>query len=125
LAGYVFQEFPKWVGDVLVQDAAEERALRGVIDTTQAAVADVTTSPSAAAARMRRSRERRRDGKRTIVCDISAAQIEALTAAGFLDLALQQDKIEVARGIGRLMDRLARSGLAARRGVLAKTAMRA
>jgi hypothetical protein len=26
MGGYIFQEFPKWVGDVLVESAADERA---------------------------------------------------------------------------------------------------
>jgi hypothetical protein len=59
---------------------------------------------------MRRTRTRKKEGKQTILCDISAAQIEALAAAGFLDLVLRDNAVEVARGIGRLMDRLARLG---------------
>jgi hypothetical protein len=125
LATYVFQEYPKWVGGVLVQDADEERAhLLGLAETRRAAVAQLATAPSAAAVRMRRSRERRREGQRTILCDISAAHIEALAAGGFLDLALREDTIEVARGVGRLMDRLVRSGPVATVAVLAKAATR-
>jgi hypothetical protein len=109
LAVYVFQEYPKWVGDVLVQDEAQERAhLLTLAETRRVAVAQLTTAPSAAAVRMRRSRERRHEGKRSIPCDISAAQIDMLAAAGFLDLALWDNAVEVARGVGRLMDGLAR-----------------
>jgi hypothetical protein len=36
MAGYVFQEYPKWIGSLLVQDAAEEKTLR--VAMAQAAV---------------------------------------------------------------------------------------
>ena len=112
MAGYVFQEYPKWVGSVLVQDVAEEKTLR--VGMTQAAVETRPTKlarpPSAVALRMRRTRTRKKEGRRAINLDISVAQIEALAAAGFLDLAMRDDAVEVARGVGRLMDRLARSG---------------
>jgi hypothetical protein len=111
MAAYVFREFPKWVGDVIVENAAEERALLlGLAEDVAVAVAQPSNVPSPAAIRMQRSRERRREGKRTIPCDISAAQIEALAAAGFLDTALRDDPVEVARSVGRLIDRLAGSG---------------
>jgi hypothetical protein len=64
---------------------------------------------SAAAVRMRRARARRREGKRTIRCDLSGAQIDALAGAGFLDPAKQDDAAELAWGVGRLMDGLTRS----------------
>jgi hypothetical protein len=67
--------------------------------------------PSPAAIRMQRSRERRREGKRTIPCDISTAQIEALASAGFLDRAMRDDAVEVAHGVGRMIDHLTRSVL--------------
>jgi hypothetical protein len=92
MAAYVFLEFPKWVGNVLVESAAEERA-HLLAEGVAVGVVQPSNAPSPAALRMQRSRERRRQGKRTIRCDISAAQIEALA--------------EVARGIGRMMDRLA------------------
>lgn len=112
MAAYVFQEYPKWVGDVLVQDAAAEKTLRAAM--AQAAVETrspkLAHPPSAVALRMRRTRTRRKEGRRSISLDISIAQIEALAAAGLLDTALREDPVEVARGVGRLMDRLARSG---------------
>jgi hypothetical protein len=107
MAAYVFQEFPKWLGDVIVENAAEERAH---LLAVAAAVAQPSGVPSPAALRMQRSRERRREGKRTIPCDVSTAQIEALAATGFLDPALRDVAAEVARSVGRLMDRLAGSG---------------
>jgi hypothetical protein len=112
MAGCGFQEYPKWVGDVVVQNEAEERAqlaataaLTGAAEATQ-----IIPSRSRAAIRMRRSRERRRDGKRTILYDISADQIEALALAGFIDPAKRDDAAEVARGVGRSLERLTRSG---------------
>jgi hypothetical protein len=37
----------------------------------------------------------------SIRCDISAAQIEALVRAGFIDLAKRDDAAEVGRGVCR------------------------
>jgi hypothetical protein len=103
----VFQKYPKWVGDVLVQNAAEERErLSGRAEDVTVAVAQPSNAPSPAAVRMQRSRERRREGKRTILYDVSAAQIVALAGVGFLDPTLRDDAVEVARGVGRLMDQL-------------------
>jgi hypothetical protein len=110
MAAYVFQEYPKWVGDVLVENAAEERA-HLLAAGVAVAVAQPSDVPSPAAIRMQRSRSRRREGKRTIPCDISTAQIEALAAAGFLDPAMRDVAAEVARGVGRLMDHLAGPGV--------------
>ncbi len=61
--------------------------------------------------RMRRSRERRREGKLSIRFDISSAQIEALVSAGLIDPARQDDAVEVALGVVRLMDHLTESDL--------------
>jgi hypothetical protein len=107
MAGCGFQEYPKWVGDVVAQNEAEERAhLAAVAALTGSAEAtQIVPSRSHAAIRMRRSRERRRDGKRTILYDISADQIEALALAGFIDPAIRDYTAEVAQGIGRLIDR--------------------
>jgi hypothetical protein len=111
MAAYEFQEFPKWVGNVLVESAAEERALLlELAEGVAVAVAQPSNVPSPAAIRMQRSRERRREGKRTIPCDISTAQIEALASAGFLDRAMRDDAVEVAHGVGRMIDHLTRSG---------------
>jgi hypothetical protein len=82
----------------------------GLAEGVAVAVVQPSNVLSPAAIRMQRSRERRREGKRTIRCDISTAQIEALASAGFLDTALRDDPVEVARGVRRLIDRLAGSG---------------
>jgi hypothetical protein len=112
MVGCVFQEYPKWVRGVVVQNEAEERAqLAATAALTGAAEATQTPpSRSPAAIRMRLSRERRRDGKRTILYDISADQIEALALAGYIDPAKRDDAAEVARGVGRSLERLTRSG---------------
>jgi len=148
---YVPIEYPKWVGGVLVHDAAEELALRAAREdaspagTVQAAPPppETTTAeqmhidaprarlvallalraapspvaraekraqpPSPAAIRMRRTRERRREGKQSARWDISTAQIETLVAAGFLDPAKRDDAAEWARGFERVLDHLALS----------------
>jgi hypothetical protein len=73
MAAYVFQEFPKWVGDVIVENAAEEQALLlALAEGVAVAVEQPSNARSPAAMRMQRSRERRREGKRTIPCDISS-----------------------------------------------------
>ncbi len=60
---------------------------------------------SPAGLRMRRMRERQRNGLRPISLDVSAVQIEALVLAGFLDASMRDDAAEVARGVRRLLDR--------------------
>jgi hypothetical protein len=112
MAGCGFQEYPKWVGDVVVQNEAEDRAQLAAIAALTCPAEATQTPPlrSPAAVRMRRSRERRRDGKRTILCDILADQIEALALAGFIDPAKRDDAAEGARGVGRLVEGLTRSG---------------
>jgi hypothetical protein len=106
---YIPIEYPKWVNGVLVQNAAEEQAHRAAL-AEAARAAELTRPPSPAGIRMRRSRERRREGKMSIRCDISIAQIETLTEAGFIDPSLRDDAAEVARGVARSLDRLTRSG---------------
>jgi hypothetical protein len=131
LHGYAPIEYPKWIGNVLVQNAAEEAVARSSAadhpsrpnilsmeingrsppDPPPAVPATACDKPlSAVTIRMRRSRERRRPGKRTILCDISARQIEALAQAGFIDPAKRDDAAAVAEGVGHLLDRLTRSG---------------
>ncbi len=109
MTGYVHIEYPKWVSGVLVYSAEEETALRAAPAEAAAAIrADALVQPlSPAGIRMRRTRERRREGKRAILCDISAVQIEALVVAGFLDPARRDDAAEVARGVGRMLNRVA------------------
>jgi hypothetical protein len=59
---------------------------------------------------MRRTRERRREGKISIRRDISAAQTEALIVAKFIDPASRADAAALARGVCCWLDRLPRSG---------------
>jgi hypothetical protein len=110
-SNYVPIEYPKWVDGVLVRNAGEEQARREALSEAAAAarVAELARPPSPAGIRMRRTRERRREGKMSIRCDISTDQIEALTDAGFIDPALRDDAAEVARGVCRSLDRLTRS----------------
>ena len=107
-----FQEYPKYVGDVVVQNAAEELAHRAALAEAAAAARaeKLARPPSPAAIRMRRTRQRRREGKLPIRWDISADQIKWLAEAGFLDPAKRNDAAEVARGVGRLMDHVTQSG---------------
>jgi hypothetical protein len=128
---YIPIEYPKWVGGVIVQNAAEEQALRSLAADPSSgshivsleinrrsppvpppALAVVTSdkSPASVTIRMRRSRARRRAGKRTISFDIATDQIEALIRAGFLDPAMRDDAAAVALGVERLMDHMSRSG---------------
>jgi hypothetical protein len=102
---YVPVEYPKWVGDVMVNSEAEERSLRDASPP----VPEPDLPPASVAIRMRRSRRRQREGKRSILCDVSTSQIEALVTAGFIDPAMRHDTAEVARGVGRLMDQVTRS----------------
>jgi hypothetical protein len=111
MAGYVPIEFPKWVGDLLVNNAEEEAALRAAL--AKPASADRADGPvrllSSAGIRMRRTRQRRQEGRQIVSLDLSAAQIEALVMAGYLDPVLRDDAAEVARGVGRMLDRAAKS----------------
>jgi hypothetical protein len=143
-----FQEYPKWVGNVVVASAAEEQAVRaaeaavceirrmderkagqllaerekgkakasgsnptsGIIAAVRAeavpAAAEPARPPSSAGGRMRRMRERRRNGKRSITLDMSPVQIESLVHGGFLGASMRDDAAEIALGIGRLLDRV-------------------
>jgi hypothetical protein len=112
MPNYIPIEYPKWVSGVLVQNAEEEQAHRAALAeaAAEALAAERARSPSPAAIRMHRTRERRREGRLSIRCDISAAQIEALVEVGLIDAALRDDPVEVARGVCRSLDRLIRSG---------------
>jgi hypothetical protein len=61
---YVPIEYPKWLDGVLVQNVEEEQARREVLHEVAATAraAELTRSPSPAGIRMRRTRERRREG---------------------------------------------------------------
>jgi hypothetical protein len=108
MKGYIPIEYPKWVDGVLVQNAAEEQAYRATTDEAAAAASavELTRAPSPAGIRMRRTRERRREGKLSIRCELSTIQIEALAKAGFIDPVMLDDAAEVARGVCRSLDRL-------------------
>ena len=112
MKGYVPFEYPKWIGDVLVRNSAEESALRGTPAKVVAAVraTELARPPSPAGLRMRRTRERRRESKLSIRCEISTVHIEALANAGFIDPAMRDDRAEVAQAVGRSLDCLSRSG---------------
>lgn len=101
MAGYVFQDYPKWIGDVVVQNEADERTHRAALAEAMGAVvaAQLPEPLSAAAIRMRRSRQRRRDGYRTIHFDISDPQLDALVQTGFVDAAKRSDASELASGL--------------------------
>jgi hypothetical protein len=112
MLNYVPIEYPKWVDGVLVRNVEEKQARREALTEAEAAAhaAELTRPPSPAGIRMRRTRERRREGKLSIRCDISTDQIEALVEVGFIDPAMRDDTAEVARAVGRSLDRLRRSG---------------
>jgi hypothetical protein len=110
---YVFQRYPIWVDGVIVHDEAEELAHRTALaeaaaDARRAALAQ---PPSSAALRMRRSRQRRRDGYVRVQFNITARQVEMLVAAGHIQSAAIVDATDVARGIVRLLDGLGSQGL--------------
>jgi hypothetical protein len=67
-------EYPKWVDGVPVRNADEERAHRAALaEAADAARAVELARPaSSAGIRMRRTRERRREGRMSIRCDISS-----------------------------------------------------
>jgi hypothetical protein len=103
MTGYIWREFPKWVFNVLVTNAEEERAVRETLASPP--VPEPDRPASSVAVRMQRSRDRRREGKQAILLDVSIAQIEALVTAGLLDPLSRSDVAEVARAVGRLLDR--------------------
>jgi hypothetical protein len=112
---YIPIEYPKWVDGVLVRNAEEEQAHRAALAEAAevARATQLTRPPSPAGIRMRRTRERRREGRMSIRCDISEVHIEALAKAGLIEPAMRDDAAEVARGVCRSLDRLTRSGQSA------------
>lgn len=71
-------------------------------------VHDAQRPLSAAALRMQRSRARRRNGPRTIRFSIRDREIEALVQRRLLARGRQEDPVEIARALGRLMDQVMR-----------------
>ena len=108
---YAFREFPKWAEGVLVQDEAEELALRAKLSeaAVEARQADPVRMPSPAAVRIRRSRERRRAGKLIVRCGVTHDQIVAMVRAGLVTPSSKGDASEVAQGVLRLLEQLVRS----------------
>jgi hypothetical protein len=45
MACYLFQEYPKWVGDALFQDASEDRALRAAEPAAETRVTEHIRPP--------------------------------------------------------------------------------
>jgi hypothetical protein len=66
----------------------------------EARTPEILKPASPAGIRMRRTREWRREGRMSIRCDISAAQIEALVEAGLIDPVMRGDVAEITRGLG-------------------------
>jgi hypothetical protein len=62
-----------------------------------------------ACARHRPTRFSAGDRKRANLCNISASHIEAMVVAVFIDPARWGNAVELARGVARLSDRMARS----------------
>jgi hypothetical protein len=61
---------------------------------------------SPAAARMRLTRERRKDGMRVVPIEVQDAEIDGLVACGFLAAADRANRDSIARALGMLLDRL-------------------
>jgi hypothetical protein len=65
-----------------------------------------TVSTSAAAERMRRHRQRRRDGLRSFRIELRETEIDALIKAGFLGEQSRDDSNAIIRALYRLFDRV-------------------
>jgi hypothetical protein len=61
--------------------------------------------PSAAALRMRRSRERRRDGLRCLRVELRETEIDALIRLGFLQADARQSRSAVLHALYSLLER--------------------
>ena len=71
-------------------------------------MSETTEAPacSAAAERMRRSRERRRKGLRCIPFMVRDSEIDNLIKLELLDPALREDRAAIAGALGRIMDKI-------------------
>jgi SOS response regulatory protein OraA/RecX len=69
-----------------------------------------TNSPniSPAAERMRRHRQRRREGLRSLTIELREAEIDALIRSGFLEGRSRNDVNAVTQALYRLLDRIFR-----------------
>jgi hypothetical protein len=78
---------------------------RGVVLTLELrGLTNTTTSP--AAERMRRSRQRRRDGLRSLRIELRETEIDKLIRSGFLDRASCNDANAVLGALYRVFDRI-------------------
>jgi hypothetical protein len=63
-------------------------------------------APSSAALRMRRSRQRARQGLKSIRFSIKNTEIAALAGLGYLAPDLQADRVAISKALGLLLDKL-------------------
>jgi hypothetical protein len=105
MPAYVPMEYPRYVGNVRVNNEAEHQALRAALAEAAAAARAVELGrpPSPGAARMQRSRERRREGRRCVQIEISDAEIAELVRAGLLAVDAQDDVGAIAEAINALL----------------------
>jgi hypothetical protein len=69
----------------------------------------LTKAPvSAAAARMRRHRARRREGLRSLTIELRETEVDALIRSGFLEKGNRNDANAVAQALYRVFDRVFR-----------------
>jgi hypothetical protein len=66
---------------------------------------EATPAPSAAALRMRRHRERRRDGLRCMTIELRETEVRALIWKGFLSEGARNDRRAVISAFYRFLDR--------------------
>ena len=66
------------------------------------------TKISPAAERMRRHRQRRRDGLRSLTIEVREAEIDALISSGFLEKGSRNDANAVTQALYRVLDRVFR-----------------
>jgi hypothetical protein len=64
----------------------------------------LTTKISPAAERMRRHRQRRRDGLRSLTIEVREAEIDALMSSGFLEKGSRNDANAVTQALYRFFD---------------------
>jgi hypothetical protein len=64
----------------------------------------VTMSISPSAARMRRHRQRRRDGVRSLQIELRETEVDALIESGFLDERSRDDSNAVIRALYKFFD---------------------
>jgi hypothetical protein len=76
------------------------------IDTSKPRSLTEISNRSAGAMRMKRMRERRQRGFRCYLLEVSAADIDALVARGFLDRMRRNEPGAIERAIGGVLDNL-------------------